>query len=285
MFNPLNYNPAYCGSKSILSSALVYRHQWTGLDGAPKTVTFAAHSPLKDKNMGVGFEVTNDEIGPVRNLWVQGSYAYRIKVSRIDKGKLGFGLKAGIFNSRYDWNQIVYKDENDQLTGANAVTSKLVPVFDFGMYYSRTNQMFAGATFKNLNNPNVDQKNPIATTSSRQYSVFVLTYGHILELNDRVVFRPSFLAQTAFFSAAVPMADINLSLLFDGVLWTGISYRTSNTIAAIIEYEVTEQVKIGYSYDYFLGELSNYSTGSHEIFIGFNYNVFKSRMRSPRYYF
>jgi len=285
MFNPLNYNPAYAGSKSILSSALVYRNQWAGLDGAPKTVTLSVHSPLKNKNMGVGIEITNDEIGPVKNLWVQGSYAYRIKLSRIDKGKLGFGLKAGIFNSVYNWNEIKYKDGNDALTGANTNTSRLVPVFDFGLYYSKTNEFFAGATIKNINNPNTDQKNVVTSTSSRQYSVFVLTYGQIIELNDRVVFRPSFLAQNAFFSATTPMADINLSLLFDGILWTGISYRTSNTIAAIVEYEVTEQIKIGYSYDYFLGELSSYSSGSHEIFIGFNYNVFKSRMRSPRYYF
>ena len=114
MFNPLNYNPAYCGSKSILSTALVYRNQWTGLEGAPKTLTLSAHSPLKNKNMGVGFEVTRDQIGPVQNLWIQGSYAYRIKVSRIDKGKLGFGVKAGIYNSSYQWHRISYKDETIQ---------------------------------------------------------------------------------------------------------------------------------------------------------------------------
>lgn len=283
MFNPLNYNPAYAGNKAVLSTALVYRNQWVGIDGAPKTLTFSAHSPLKNKNMGVGFELTSDKVGPVNNLWIQASYAYRIRISRISKGKLGFGLKAGLFRSSYDWNKIVYKDANDGLTGLNTST-KSVPVFDFGIYYSKTNESFAGVTIKNLNNPNVELGTDIAV-SNKQNSQLILTYGKIIEFNERVVFRPSFLMQSTFLSSSVPLVDINLSLLFDGVFWAGISYRTSQTLAAIVEYEISEQFKIGYSYDYYLSDISKYSSGAHEIFLGFNYNVFKSRMRSPRYYF
>lgn len=284
MFNPLNYNPAYAGNKSILSAALVYRNQWTGIEGAPKTLTFAAHSPLKNKNMGVGLEVNNDKIGPMNNTWIYAAYAYRMKVSRISKAKIAFGLKAGIFNSSYNWNEIVFKDGDDGLTGVNQ-TSKTVPVFDFGIYYHTTNKYFVGATIKNLNNPNVDQTQLGTTSMSKQYSQFLLTGGYIMELNDRIVFRPSFLAQSMLQSSTKPLADINMSLLFDQIFWVGMSYRTSNALSVILEYEITSQFKIGYSYDYYLGELARFNSGSHEIFLGFNYNVFKSRMRSPRYYF
>jgi type IX secretion system PorP/SprF family membrane protein len=284
MFNPLNYNPAYAGNKAILSSALVYRNQWAGFEGAPKIVTFSAHSPLKNKNMGVGLEVTNDKIGPVSNLWIQASYAYRIRISRISKGKLGFGVKAGLLRSSYDWNKIVTKDASDGYVGANQINST-TPVFDFGIYYHKTNQSFAGATLKNLNNPSVNLKTDYTTGDNRQNTMIVLTYGKIIEFNERVVFRPSILFQSAFLSSSKPLVDVNLSLLFDQVFWVGMSYRTGNTVAAVLEYEISEQFKIGYSYDYYFNELSKYSSGSHEIFIGFNYNVFKSRMRSPRYYF
>lgn len=284
MFNPLNYNPGYAGNKAVLSAALVYRNQWVGIDGAPKTITFSVHSPLKDKNMGVGLEVNNDKIGPINNTWVYGTYAYRFKINKISKGRIGLGLKAGMFNSSYDWNKIVFKDVDDGLTGTNQ-TNKTVPVFDFGIYYHNTNKHFLGATIKNLNNPENDQTLTGNTVLSKQFRQAILTGGLIMELNDRVVFRPSFLFQTVMQSGTKPLADVNLSLLFDQVLWTGISYRSSNAIAVILEYEVTEMFKIGYSYDYYMGELSTYNSGSHEIFLGFNYNVFKSRMRSPRYYF
>jgi type IX secretion system PorP/SprF family membrane protein len=283
MFNPLNYNPAYAGNKSILSAALIHRQQWVGIDGAPQVTALSVHSPLKNKNMGVGLEITNDQIGPMNNLWIQASYAYRIKVSRISKGKIGFGLKAGVLRTGLNWNKIRYKDQDDQLIGANT-QNFTSPVFDFGIYYHITNKLFAGGTIKNLNAPKYGL--PSVGTSgieTRQLPQLLLTYGHIFELNDRVVFRPSLLFR--YTTRALPMTDINLSLLFDQTFWVGISYRTSNTVAAILEYEITEQIKLGYSYDYDFNELSTYSTGSHEIFLGFNYNVFRSRMRSPRYYF
>jgi len=284
MFNPLNYNPAYAGSKSILSAALVYRNQWVGLDGAPKIVTFSAHSPLKNKNMGLGFEITNDKIGPTSNLTVQASYAYRIRISKISKGKLGFGLKAGIFNSSIDWNGINYKDQGDGLVvGSN--DSYLSPIFDFGLYYHRTNRSFAGLTIKNLNSPKqgIDYSGRTTAQESKLYSQIILTYGKIIEISDRAVFRPSALLRTNF--QTNPVLDVNLSMLFDQVFWVGISYRTTNSIAAVLEYEITQQIKLGYSYDYDFSGLTSTHTGSHEIFLGFNYNVFKSRMRSPRYYF
>ncbi|MEQ8324923.1 MAG: type IX secretion system membrane protein PorP/SprF [Vicingaceae bacterium] len=284
MFNPLNYNPAYAGNKSILSAALVYRNQWAGIQGAPKIVTFAAHSPLKNKNMGVGFEVTNDKIGPTNNISVQASYAYRIRVSKISKGKLGFGVKAGVYNSSINWNEINYKDAGDGLV-LSAKQSYTTPIFDFGLYYHKTNRVFAGATFQNLNSPSQGIKYDGRSTAeeSKLYSAMVLTYGRIVEVNDRVVFRPSFLFRSTFRTS--PVLDVNMSLLFDGVFWAGLSYRTTNVVAAILEYEITDQIKLGYSYDYDFNGLSTFTTGSHEIFIGFNYNVFKSRMRSPRYYF
>jgi type IX secretion system PorP/SprF family membrane protein len=284
MFNPLNYNPAYAGSKSVLGAALVYRNQWMGIEDSPNTLTFSIHSPLKNKNMGVGFEVTHDEVGPTSNLWVQGSYAYRVKVSRISKGKLGFGLKAGLYRSSYDWSKISYKDSDDGNVGTTPETFT-VPVFDFGLYYHRTNQSYAGLSVKNLNSPKYGLENPdrTSTLEAKLYTQLALTYGKIIEINERVVFRPSLLARTTFYSK--PVADVNLSLLFDQIFWVGLSLRINQEIAAVVEYEISEQLKFGLSYDYGFNSLSTYSNGSIEVFLGFNYNVFKSRMRSPRYYF
>jgi type IX secretion system PorP/SprF family membrane protein len=288
MFNPLNYNPAYAGSRSILSAALIYRKQWVGVDGAPTVTAFSAHSPLKNKNMGVGFEVTSDEIGPTSNIWIKGSYAYRIKINKIHKGRIGFGLKAGVFSSQYNWDKINLKDTDDGQVGVSA-ERYTVPTFDFGVYYSNPNKYFAGISITNIGSPSlhldydVNVDNYGYTSQARLYSSIILTYGHVLEINDRVLFRPSFLARTGLdFN---PVVDVNLSLLFDAAFWLGVSYRTSNTVALVLEYEISRMFKLGYSYDYDLNPLATGFSGSQEIFLGFNYNVFRSRMRSPRYYF
>ncbi len=287
MFNPLNYNPAYAGNKAILSAALVYRLQWVNIDGAPSTQTFSIHSPLKNKKMGVGFEIINDEIGPRNTLGVMGSYAYRIRINKVSKGQLGFGLKAGIIRNNYDWSQVNFKDVNTTSPEQEQTQNSTVPNFDFGLYYHLQNVWYAGLSFAHLNSPKLGytvlNDTEFLEGDGRIYPTMTGTGGAIVELNERVVFRPSVLARL---NTNTPgLLDVNLSLLFDEVFWVGVSYRTSNVAAAIIEYEISDQFKIGYSYDYTFSELSQFNSGSHEIFLGYNFNVFKSRMRSPRYYF
>lgn len=284
MFNPLNYNPAYAGNKAILSAALIYRNQWTGIEGAPKIVTASVHSPLKNKSMGAGFEISSDKIGPVNNLKVQATYAYRMRLSRISKGKLGFGLRAGIHRFDYNWDEIHYKESGDAISGVGR-QNYTVPTFDFGVYYHKTNVTYSGIAFSNINSPKIGIGDEVqrTTDAAKLYSMVTLIYGRIIELNDRVVFRPSGLMRANFNST--PLLDINASFLFDQAIWVGVSYRTNSSVAAILEYEINEQFKIGYSYDYSFSNLGNYHSGSHEIFLGYNFNVFRSRMRSPRYYF
>ena len=50
MYNPLAINPAYTGSRDVLSVVGLYRSQWVGLEGAPRTFTVSAHSPLSERS-------------------------------------------------------------------------------------------------------------------------------------------------------------------------------------------------------------------------------------------
>jgi type IX secretion system PorP/SprF family membrane protein len=284
MFNPLNVNPAYAGNKAILSAALIHRAQWVGIEGAPRTQHLAVHSPLKDKNMGVGFQLLNDKIGPKNTFGVLGTYAYRVRPSKISRGKVGFGLRMGYYRYTFDWNKIDYKDQSDALV-ASTVQNYSYLNFDFGVYYN-TRFTYAGLSIYHLNNPKIGIADGYERVDGKPSAIlnhFSLIGGKIIEINDRTVFRPSMLVKVAPRSPIV--ADINASFLLDNVIWLGLGYRTSNALAAIVEYEINEQFKIGYSYDYSLSGLSNQHSGSHELFLGYNFNVFKSRMRSPRYYF
>ena len=68
VFNSLNYNPAYAGAKDHMSIGLLHRTQWWGIEGAPSTQSFFAHTPLKNDRVGVGINIFNDKIGPTNNL-------------------------------------------------------------------------------------------------------------------------------------------------------------------------------------------------------------------------
>ena len=63
--NELTINPAYAGAEGAMSVSLVHRSQWSGIEGAPSSQSFAAHSLLsvKSENIGLGLSIMNDKIG------------------------------------------------------------------------------------------------------------------------------------------------------------------------------------------------------------------------------
>jgi len=89
MYNMNVINPAYAGSKENLSFGLLYRSQWAGLEGAPKTGTFFGHSPV-GKNVGLGLSVISDQIGPVKENNVYADFSYTLNLG--GEHKLALGL-------------------------------------------------------------------------------------------------------------------------------------------------------------------------------------------------
>lgn len=90
MYNPMNVNPAYAGSRDVLSIFGMHRTQWLGLEGAPVTNTISIHTPLKESAFGLGLSIVNDKIGPSDENSISIDVAYRISLSN---SVLAFGLK------------------------------------------------------------------------------------------------------------------------------------------------------------------------------------------------
>ena len=57
MFNEMFINPAYAGSREHIALTALYRNQWVGIEGAPKTQTFSVHAPLRNEKIGLGFSI------------------------------------------------------------------------------------------------------------------------------------------------------------------------------------------------------------------------------------
>lgn len=272
MFNLYNINPAYAGSKDALAASLSHRSQWTGFDGAPMTQTLSLHAPIKKFNLGVGGQIFRDVIGPKEVTGINTTYAYHMKLG---KGKLGFGLKAGLINYTYNWDELEYKDVTDVVIGQGK-TNGLKLDFAFGSYYQDRNQ-FAGFELGHISSPDI-----VSSSVAMDYKPHLsLFYGYAFELSKDIVLKPSLLVRA---SQASQISDINLSVLFRKKIWVGASYRTSGAIIFMADYFVTPKLRFGYSYDFTTNGLSNYQTGSHEIYVGYDFQIFKTDMLSPRYF-
>ena len=280
MFNPLGVNPAYAGSREVLSGVLIHRSQWVGLKGAPTTQALAINSPLKNKSMGVGLQVINDKIGPKNVLTATAIYAYRLKLG---KGKLAFGLKGGIQNYNYNWAEIDYKDEQDEIPN-NAAGSFIIPTFDFGVYYN-TNTFYIGAALDHINQAQYKVSSSLSTENNpaRVYSHLTATIGKAFKLNANLVLKSSALIRGDGQNNG--NIDLNNSLLINQQFLVGITLTTRESLIAITEFNINKNFRVGYAYDHNFSDLTQTTgSGSHEIFIGYDLSLFKSKVISPRYF-
>ena len=279
-FNPLSVNPAYAGSRGGLSAVALHRSQWVGFEGAPTTQAFAVHAPSRDKKTGYGLQFMNDQIGPKNTISVSGIYAYKIQLLR---GQLGFGLRASLYNYIFDWSEINFEDQAATRTALNGTETYLTPSFDFGVYYSdKKNYVGLELTHLNEGKLGIQTDNVNLSSASQQRAQAIIVAGRAFVLNDKFTFKPSVLIKTANNQPA--FVDLNGSVLLNKKIWLGLAYRRGYGAAFITEYNFSKAFRIGYSFDMSLTELSRANGGSHEIFLGYDLNLFKSRIVSPRYF-
>lgn len=280
MFNPLGVNPGYAGSREALSGVLVHRSQWVGLEGAPVTQAFSVNSPLKIKSMGLGLNVTNDKIGPKNIITATAVYAYRIKVGT---GKLAFGLRGGIQNYNYNWDMIEYKDKEDQIPNT-AVGSFVIPTFDFGLYYN-TNTFYAGVALEHMNEAQFSFTKAMTETNNgaQVYSHITGTIGKAFVINNELILKTSTLIRSD--RQGNGNIDVNASILINKTLQFGLTVNTRNSVIILTEYNITKVFRMGYAYDHNYSDLTQITgSGSHEIFVGYDFNLSKTRVTSPRYF-
>ena len=280
MFNKLAVNPGYAGSRELLTADILYRNQWVNIEGAPKTISAAMHSPLTNPHMALGFNMYNDRIGPLNYTGAMATFAYRII---FPDSKLSFGLQAGVKNNGIVYNDFSVFDEDDSfMQYQNTMEKKVIPDANFGIYYY-SDKFYIGVSSHQLL-----QNQTLAVTDSAGNTQFTKLLAHFygmtgvaIPMGENVVFRPSLLAK--FVKNAPPQLDLNASFLFVNAFWLGVSYRTEKAVSFMTEINIAQNFRIGYSYDIWLNELKTYNSGSHEIRLSYDFNVNK-RMLTPRYF-
>lgn len=275
MFNGMAINPAYAGHHGALSASFLSRFQNVGLNGAPNTQTFSAHSPLLNQRMAVGFMVIHDKIGVIGQTGINGVYAYKIPVS--EDATLSFGLQAGIgmYNARY--SQLDLYNQGDQVFSDDVRQTR--PNFGAGVFYDHKT-WFVGASMPHMVNNVFSRSTNLRTV--KQSTPIILSGGYVFELNPMFKIKPNFLFKMV--DDRVVEFDLNTHLLFDEVLWVGMSYKFSNAFTMMTEMQVTDQLRFGYAYSVTTGLLRTAELGSHEILLNYRFKFNLKGVVTPRYF-
>lgn len=273
LYNMLAINPAYAGSRGQLSSALFYRNQWTGFDGAPITVNGSVHSPIRGTNGAWGVNMFNDRIGVQSQNSVNFNYAYRVAGA---KGTLSLGLSGGMYQYSYDYNKLGDAFIDPLLSGSETYT--LINA-GFGAYY-QSSRMAVGLAVPHIFNSQMIDQSAFRAVSPTNH-VF-LTGSYLFVLGNDYRFKPS--AMVKMVRNAPVQMDVNATIIYKNMFHFGMSYRTINEMSVMAQIQVNKHWWIGYAYDVPFGVVADVSTGSHELFIGFEISFDKSKILSPRYF-
>jgi len=277
MYNTTNINPAYAGSRGVMSVFGLYRTQWVGLDGAPETSSFSVNTPITNSNLGVGISVINDRIGPTNENTFSADLSYTIPVSAFSK--LSFGIKgtANLFN--LDLNKLSPEHQGDRQF--QDLDNKFSPNIGAGIYW-HSDKAYVGLSVPNFIETNRFSDDDTAIFKEKINYYFIAGYVFNLDQYEYIKFKPTVL--TKMVDGAPLQVDLSANFLFNDKFTVGAAYRWSAAWSAMAGFQITDGLFLGYSYDRETTNLSNYNSGSHEIFLRFEFLNNYSRITSPRFF-
>ncbi|QAA81265.1 type IX secretion system membrane protein PorP/SprF [Aequorivita sp. H23M31] len=274
MYNTMSMNPGYSGSRGSLSMLALYRNQWVGLDGAPKTLNFGMHSPIGVQGVGLGLGFTSDKLGPSSESIVTMDFSYTIDFAQ--DVKLAFGVKGGLSLFDLDPNKLTIYNPNDyDLTKKNYGS----PVVGAGFY------LYSEKWYMGLSTPNfleTEYYNDIQVSTATEKTHIYLIGGYVFQINPDFKLKPAFLTKAVI--GAPLSVDISANALLYETVTFGLAYRWSAAVTGMAGFQVNENIMIGYAYDYETTELSRYNSGSHEIFIRFELGTRLKGKVNPRFF-
>jgi type IX secretion system PorP/SprF family membrane protein len=285
MFNTMSVNPAYAGSRGQLSIAALYRSQWAGLEGAPKTQTLNLHSPIRNSRLGYGVSIVNDDIGDgvVQQTYFDAVLSYTIDVSY--DAKLSFGLKAGGSLLNLDFNGL--RNFDLEPTATDNIENRFSPNFGVGAYY-HTDRFYAGLSAPNLletkhfDDSNADA-NSVDFLSQERINFYFIT-GYVLDLNGDFKFKPALLTKVV--GGAPLQVDVSANFLYNDKFSFGAAYRWDAAVSALAGFQITDQFMLGLAYDRETTALggTQFNDGSFEVFLRFELVRSFQRLVSPRFF-
>lgn len=274
IYNTMSVNSAYTGQRDVLSYSGLYRTQWVGIDGAPKTLTFGIHSPLKNENLGMGISIVSDQLGPIREDYINLNFSYTIRLNR--STELSFGLKGGLHNLSSDFSRGNSFQNTDVAFNENI--SLFSPTIGAGLYLhsSRGYLGLSAPNFLTTEHYN-DYKESLA---SERLHLFLIG-GYVFNIDNDIKLKPAFLIKAV--SGAPLIADLSINAMFNNRFVFGLAYRWDDSLSGLTGLQVNKTLFIGYAYDYNTSIGNKYTGGTHEVMLRFELQQI-NKILSPRFF-
>jgi type IX secretion system PorP/SprF family membrane protein len=275
MYNTTLINPAYAGSRDMLSIFGQYRTQWIGLNGAPETTAFSVHSPINFSNVGLGFSVINENIGPTNDATFSADFSYTIPTS--ERFKLAFGLKASVSLFSLDTGLLnILEPEDPTLQN---IAAKGEPNLGMGIYWY-SDEAYFGISLPIFFERTRYNDNDFAVYEEKL--TYYLMGGYVFDLQKDWQFKPAFLVKNTY---GAPL-QLDISANFQGFekITLGAAWRNSGAFSALAGFQISQSLFLGYAYDAETTELARFNSGSHEFFIRFEITPTLKKIVSPRFF-
>jgi type IX secretion system PorP/SprF family membrane protein len=283
MNNMSAVNPAYAtATPTILNLGTLYRSQWSGIDGAPKTLTLFAHTPINNK-IETGISLISDNIGDGAKKETNffADFAYILQLD--EKQNLSFGVKAGFstINTNFNGFRLNSGDVSTDKAFAENV-NETVPNIGVGAYYF-TDNYYVGISAPNLlSAEHIKERKEISSLGVQKIHTY-FTAGYVFDINEAFKLKPAFMA--IFVTGAPVSVDLTANVLYNEKFELGAAYRFNDSVSLLMNINVTPNLRIGYSYDYTVSNLSQFDSGSHEIGLLYNLDLLgKGYDKSPRFF-
>lgn len=288
MFNMMALNPAYAGSRDVLSMSALYRNQWTGVPGAPQTATFTMDMPLNQERVGIGLQLYGDRYGVMEEAGAFASYAFRIKMGQ--RSTLALGLQGGASSYRASLTEVRTNPDGTFDPAFSQNISKVLPNFGTGIYLSN-DRSYLSLSVPRLIKNKLSEYNSGDLRSVQARHAY-LAAGFVVGLGPAVKMKPSMLVK---YAEGAPLGfDGNINFWFADRIAIGASVRrnqfstwtefSTDALVGLLEVQLTDQFRFGFAYDHTMNGLRTAAPSSHEIMLRYEFGFGKNRILTPRYF-
>ncbi|MGB0915337.1 MAG: PorP/SprF family type IX secretion system membrane protein [Crocinitomicaceae bacterium] len=267
-------NPAAIAHDGLIMADMIFRNQWLGVEGAPTTIAFNGQYEINEDH-AVGLNIYHDRIGVHNTTSFSAQYAYRAHLDNVRS--FSFGLSLGADNVVND-----LAASQTSIIGDPVFSTSYSSLFfngSFGIYYNAP-KFYFGASIPQLFQNTIRGKQ---TGFEPQRWHYYVSTGIYLDAGDNFTFNPHLQLKTAL--DAPMQADLILRNTIRNRFSIVVGYRTTSAIIAGVDFLISKNARIGYSFNYDVGTLAKTKGGSNELYFGlaFPYHSDRGSFAKRRY--
>lgn len=289
MFNKLPINPAYAGARGVPFVTAIYRNQWIGFEGSPKSVLASFNAPFLTPRVGVGVTLSHVQIG--LNTDFAASLAYSYDLIDADEMSLRAGLMGSIRSLGIDLSKAMPPDQSpltDNSLGVDDVSSLYANV-GAGLYYTYADKFYAGFSVPRIYSNTFGIHDSDTIQTARELQHFYGMAGAVIPIGEGINLMPAVL--TKYVKNAPFDVDVNVNLEINEKVIAGLSYRvggngSGESLDLLVFWQAHEQFGVGVAYDFTLSDIKDYTAGSIELL--FQADLKRSgknkKMSNPRFF-